>query len=142
VAELEPPLAADVQMTGPEISPNLTHYRDAVVLTLVVPDPPPTRSHPGRSADRNSPNALPLVRAGEAVLRADPDSFPRVFTSIFVAFGKTLPDADPIGYQPEHAIYEVLQDIRLVIEPEGWSSNHSHDPSADFYVVTFTLRDE
>lgn len=112
-----------------------------MILTLVVPDPPPTRAHPGAAADRHSPNALPLVRAGEALLQAQPGVFPLVFTRIFVVFGKTMPDVDPLGYQPDHPIYEVLQNIGVVIEPEGWSSTNSQDPSAEFYVVTFTLDD-
>lgn len=52
-----------------------------------------------------------------------------------------MPDVDPLGYQPDHPIYEVLQNIGVVIEPEGWSSTNSQDPSAEFYVVTFTLDD-
>ncbi len=113
-----------------------------MILTLVVPDPPPTREHPGRAAERNSPDAGPLVRAGEAVIRANPGVFPRVFSTIEVAFGKTMPEVDPLGYQPDHPIYEVLQDIGVVVEPEAWSSRNTQDRSADFYVVTFALDDE
>lgn len=112
-----------------------------MILTLVVPDPPPTREHPGRAADRDSPNAQALVSAAEALIRANPGVFPLVFSRIDVVFGKTLPDVDPLGYQPDHPIYEVLQDVGLVIEPEGWSNRNEQDPSADFYVVTFTLED-
>jgi hypothetical protein len=90
-----------------------------VILTLVVPDPPPTRASPGRSADRDSPNAEPLVRAAEALLDAEPNRFPLVFSEINVTFGKTMPDVDPLGYQPDHPIYEVLQDLGVAIEPEG-----------------------
>jgi hypothetical protein len=85
-----------------------------MILTLVVPDPPPTRAHPGRAAERNSP-AAPLVRAGEAVIRANPGVFPRVFSTIEVVFGKTMPDVDPLGYQPDHPIYEVQQDIGFIL---------------------------
>lgn len=112
-----------------------------MILTLVVPDPPPTREHPGRAADRDSPNAQALVSAAEALIRANPGVFPLVFSRIDVVFGKTLPDVDPLGYQPDHPIYEVLQDVGLVIEPESWSNRNEQDPSADFYVVTFTLED-
>jgi hypothetical protein len=112
-----------------------------MILTLVVPDPPPTRERPGRSADRDSPNAGPLVSAAQALLGAGVAPFPVVFTDIRVVFGKTMPDVDPLGYQPDHPIYEVLQDVGVVIEPEGWSSRNQQDPSADFYVVTFVLED-
>jgi hypothetical protein len=112
-----------------------------VLLTLVVLDPPPTRADPGRAADRHSPNAEPLVRAGEALRNANPNVFPRVFNEIHIVFGKTLPDVDPLGYQPEHAIYEVLQDVGVVTEPDGWSSRSEQDSSADFYVVSLLLED-
>jgi hypothetical protein len=113
-----------------------------VILTLVIPDPPPTREHPGRAASRGSPDSEALVRAGEALIQANPGVFPRMFTTMEVVFGKTMPDVDPLGYQPDHPIYEVLQDVGVVVEPGGWSSQNRQDPSADFYVVTFTLEDE
>ena len=91
-----------------------------MILTLVLPDPPPVRTTPGRSADRDSPNAGPLVRAAQALRNAHPDLFPRVFSEIQVTFGRTLPDVDPLGYQPDHPIYETLQAVGVVIEPEGW----------------------
>jgi hypothetical protein len=109
-----------------------------MVVTLVVPDPPPHRPDPGRAADRHSPHALPLARAGEALVRANPAAFPLKFAEILVVFGRTFPDVDPLGYQPEQPIIEVLTDVGAVIEPEGWSMNHSQDPLADFYVVTFS----
>jgi hypothetical protein len=110
-----------------------------VILALVVPDPPPTRTHTGRAADRNSPNAMPLARAGEEMVRANPGVFPRTFNEITVVFGKTLPD--PAGYNAEDAIYEVLEDVGLLWDPESFSARRSQDPSADLYVVTFTLDD-
>jgi hypothetical protein len=112
-----------------------------VILTFVVPDPPPIRATPGRSADRDSPNAEPLLSAAEALLKAEPDRFPLVFSEISVVFGKTMPDVDPLGYQPDHPIYEVLQDVGVVIEPESWSTRSDQNPLADFYVVTFVLED-
>src|SRR3954470_17731730 len=96
-------------------------------LILVIPDPPPIRIHPGQSADRASPNAEPLVRAATALLDAHPDTFPRVFRDIRVRFGRTMPDVDPLGYQPDHPIYEILQDVGVVIEPASWSSMNSQD---------------
>src|SRR3954471_21218028 len=111
-------------------------------LILAIPDPPPLRIHPGQSADRESPNAEPLVSAATALLKAHPDVFPRVFREIRVRFGRTMPDVDPLGYQPEHPIYEILQNVGVVVEPESWSSMNSQDVTSDHYVVTFTLEDE
>jgi hypothetical protein len=82
-----------------------------MILTLVVPDPRPVRAHPGRSADRNSPDAGPLVSAAEALLNSALASFPRVFSDMRAVLGGTLPNVDPLGYQPDHPIYEVLQDV-------------------------------
>jgi hypothetical protein len=113
-----------------------------MILTMVVPDPPPIRTHPGRSADRDSPNAGPLVQAAEALLRAEPNTFPRVFSEIRVVFGKTLPEVDPVGYQPDDPIYEVLQDVGVVIEPDSWTSRNEQDPTADVFVVTFELENQ
>jgi hypothetical protein len=110
-----------------------------MILTLVVPDPPPTRAITGRSADRESPNAIALAWAGEAVVRANPAAFPRTFNDIAVVFGKTLPD--PAGYNAEDAIYEALEDVGLLRDPESFSMSRSQDESADFYVVTLILDD-
>jgi hypothetical protein len=53
-----------------------------------------------------------------------------------VVFGKTMPDVDPLGYQSWQPILEVLTDVGAVVDGEnGWVLD-SHDPSADFYVVT------
>ena len=71
-----------------------------MILTLVIPDPPPTRTHPGRAADRNSPDAGPLARAGEALRSAHPGAFPLVFRETHVVFGKTIPDVDWLGISP------------------------------------------
>jgi hypothetical protein len=106
-------------------------------LTFVIPDPPPTREDPGSSANRRSPNAGPLARAGDAVVAQDPGSFPLVFRSVSVEFGKTLPDVDPLGYQPDHPIIGVLSSVGAVIDPDSYTSSHSQDPSAEYYVVTF-----
>jgi hypothetical protein len=82
---------------------------------------------------------MPLARAGEAMVRANPGFFPRTFNEITVVFGTTLPD--PPGYNAEDAIYEVLEDVGLLWDPESFSSSRSQDRSADIYVVTLTLDD-
>jgi hypothetical protein len=104
-------------------------------VTLVVPDPPPTRTHPGRSADRNSPNAQDLARA--ALVASGPPAFPLTFAGLTLVFGRTIPDVDPLGYQPQDPIIEVLAEVGAVRDPEAYWSSFSQDASADFYVVTF-----
>jgi hypothetical protein len=107
-------------------------------LTLVVPDPPPFREHPGRSADRNSPYAGPLAREGEEAVASSRDEFPFVFTGMTVRYGRTIWNVDQFGYQPDGPIYEVLCDVGAACDPDGWWSYDTQDPEADFYVVTFT----
>ena len=105
-------------------------------VTLVVPDPPPTRTTPGHAADQRSPNAEPLARAGEALVASEPAAFPLRVAGLTVVFGKTIPDVDPLGYQAGHAILEVLTDVGVVVDGEtGWIAD-SQDPLADFFVVT------
>ena len=66
------------------------------------------------------------MSAGEAIIQPNPGVFPRVFTTIEVVFGKTMPDVDPLGYQPDHPIYEVLQAVGVVradatnLDPCSW----------------------
>jgi hypothetical protein len=107
-------------------------------FTFVVPDPPPLRGHPGRSARRDDPYAGPLARAGEALVAAHPDALPFVFGGIVVRYGRTVWNVDPLGYQPDHPIFEVLGDVGAMWDPEAWWNQESQDPDADFYVVTFT----
>jgi hypothetical protein len=114
---------------------------DVRTITFVVPDPPPMRTHPGRSADRNSPHAGPLARAGEAAVSAHPDAFPFTFAGMTVRYGRTKWDVDPPGYQPDHPIFEVLGDVGAVIDPSHWWGGESQDPDSDFYIVTFTSED-
>lgn len=107
-------------------------------FTFVMPDPPPLRQHPGRSADRDSPHAAPLARAGEALVAAHPGVFPFTFGGMIVRYGRTVWNVDSLGYQPDHPIFEVLGDVRAMWDPEGWWTQRSQDPGADYYVVTFT----
>jgi len=46
-----------------------------------------------------------------------PSGLPLTFSQIDVVFGKIVPDVE--GYSPEDVIYEVLQDVGVVIEPDG-----------------------
>jgi hypothetical protein len=111
-------------------------------FTFVVPDPPPLRGHPGRSAHREDPYAAPLARAGEDLVAAHPERVPYVFRGMSVRYGRTVWNVDPLGYQPDHAIFEVLCDVGAMCDPESWWTHASQDPDADFYVVTFTSEDD
>jgi hypothetical protein len=110
-------------------------------ITFVVPDPPPIRKHPGRGAGRDSPHAGPLVEAAKALVAEDPDAFPWQFSGMTVRFGRTMWNVDPLGYQPDHPLIEVLCDVGAICDPGGWWSYTSQDPDADFYVVTFTSQE-
>ena len=104
----------------------------------MVPDPPPLREHPGRAAGIDSPHASPLTRAGRAAVAANPDDFPFEFDGMIVRYGRTVWNVDPLGYQPDHSILEVLAATGAVWDPEGWWTAESQDPDADYYIVTFT----
>jgi hypothetical protein len=110
-------------------------------LTFVVPDPPPLREHPGRAAGIESPHATPLTLAGMAAVAANPDAFPFQFDGVIVRYGRTVWNVDPLGYQPDHSIHEVLAAAGAVWDPEGWWSRESQDPDADYYIVTFMSED-
>ncbi len=75
-------------------------------------------------------------------MRADPDAYPFTFDGLEVVFGKTLPDVKDQGYTPEQPIIEVLTDLGLVVEPEGWWMRDDQDPSSEYYVVTFRRSEE
>jgi hypothetical protein len=111
-------------------------------IAFVVPDPPPLRDHPGRSADRRSPHAQPLVDAAEALMAEDPDTFPWTFSGMTVRFGRTMWNVDPLGYQPDSPLYEVLCDVGAICEPGGWWSQTSQYSDGDFYVVTFVSQEQ
>jgi hypothetical protein len=107
-------------------------------LTFVVPDPPPFRDHRGRSADRNSPHAGPLARAGQQAVDSSSEEFPFSFAGMTVTFGRTVWDVREFGFSPDAPLYEVLCDVGAACEPGSWWSYITQDPVADFYVVTFT----
>jgi hypothetical protein len=107
----------------------------------VVPDPPPLRAHPGRSADRDSPFSRPLADAGKAVVATDPRHFPFTFSGYTVRFGKTMWNVRPLGYAPDSPLWEVLGDVGAVVDLGGWWSYTTQDREADFYAVTFTSDD-
>jgi hypothetical protein len=110
-------------------------------LSLVVPDPPPLREHPSRGAGIESPHAAPLTRAAGAAVAANPDAFPFQFDGMIVRYGRTVWKVDPLGYQPDHSILEVLAAAGAVWDPDAYWSHDSQDRDEDYYVVTFTSED-
>jgi len=74
-------------------------------------------------------------------MASDPEGFPWQFAGMTVRFGKTMWNVDPLGYQPDHPLFEVLCEIGAICDPSGWWSHTTQDAQADFYVVTF-LRSE
>jgi hypothetical protein len=110
-------------------------------LTLVVPDPPPLREHPSRGAGIESPHAAPLSRAARAAVAANPDAFPFQFDGMIVRYGRTVWKVDPLGYQPDHSILEVLAAAGAVWDPDAYWSHDSQDRDEDYYVVTLTSED-
>jgi hypothetical protein len=76
-----------------------------------------------------------------AAVAANPDAFPFQFDGMIVRYGRTVWNVDPLGYQPDHSILEVLSVAGAVWDPEGWWSSESQDPDADYYVVTFVSED-
>ncbi len=106
-------------------------------VTIVAPDPPPLREHPGRSAGRDSPYAEPLLRAAEALIAEDPEGFPWLFSSMTIQFGRTMWNTDALGYSPDSPLYEVLCHAGAICDPGGWWSYTTQDPASSLYVATF-----
>jgi len=106
-------------------------------VTLHVDGPPPDRTHPGRSADRDSPNAGPLARSAEEFMAQTPEAFPlRDEFGITVVFGKTKPDFE--GYSPIDPIVEVLANVRMIEEVglEVWERDLQDPHAGERYTVT------
>jgi hypothetical protein len=125
-------VAADIHRVG------VTAMAEVRTVTFVVPDSPPMRTHPGRSADRHSPHAAALAAAGEAAMSEHPDRFPLRFVGMTVKFGKTVwrvPPRVPPGRSDRRSPWR-RRGRRL--PSDYWSSPTTRDPDSDFYVVTFT----
>ena len=60
---------------------------------------------------------------------------------MIVRYGRTVWNVDPLGYQPDHSILEVLAAAGAVWDPGAHWSYDSQDRDADYYVVTFTSED-
>jgi hypothetical protein len=95
-------------------------------VTIVAPDPPPLREHPGRSAGRDSPHAEPLVHAARALISEDPESSPWLFSGMTIRFGQTMWDTDVLGYSPDSPIYDPRRHLGLRAVPSF--GNHRATP--------------
>ena len=51
---------------------------------------------------------------------------------MIVRYGRTVWNVDPLGYQPDHSILEVLVAAGAVWEPGGWWSVASQDRNSDY----------
>lgn len=86
-------------------------------LSFSVDAPPPDRSEPGRSADRYSPGAAPLVEVVQRIIGSDPGHFPVVQPlGITVVFGRTRRSFPSKTYGPIDPILEVLEDTGVIAD--------------------------
>ena len=106
-------------------------------VTLFIDGLPPDRTQPGRSADRDSPNAGPLARAAEEFIAQAPEAFPlRDPFGITVVFGRTKPDFD--GYGSISPIVEVLANVGMIDDErlEDWERDLQDPDAGERYSVT------
>ncbi|MGH2655887.1 MAG: hypothetical protein ACRDIZ_04190 [Actinomycetota bacterium] len=92
-----------------------------MVVTLSIGGVPPDRTHPGRCADLDSPNAGPLAKVAQEFMARAPDAFPlRDPFGITVVFGNTKPAFE--GYGAIDPIIEVLVDAGMIADErlEDW----------------------
>jgi hypothetical protein len=109
-------------------------------VELSVAGPVPRRTHPGRCADRRSPNASALFEAAATVVGAAPDSFPlRGKVGVEFTSEEPLPGHD--GYDAATAIEEVLVDAGVLSDERQVDREwHLIDPSLKGrYIVVVRL---
>jgi hypothetical protein len=105
-------------------------------VKLSVDGPPPDRAHPGRCADRHSPNAEPLARAAEELIANATETLPlRDPFGITVVFGKTKPDYE--NYDSIDPIIEVLADVGLIEDERlvDWGRKLQEAVAGERYTV-------
>ncbi|MGH2653494.1 MAG: hypothetical protein ACRDHV_03990 [Actinomycetota bacterium] len=108
-----------------------------MVVTLSISGVPPDRTHPGRCADLDSPNAGPLARAAQEFMTQAPEAFPlRDSFGITVVFGKTKPAFE--GYGGIDPIIEVLVDVGMIADErlEDWERELQDPDAGETYTVT------
>jgi hypothetical protein len=105
--------------------------------TLLVAGPSPLRGDPTRCADRESPNAGPLVDAARRLIASAPGAFPiREPFGISVTFGNLVPEID--GYSPVDPIIEILVEAGVIADEglEDWETVLQDEIEEDSYSVT------
>lgn len=115
----------------------MTYDSPLMRVRLSINGPPPDRTHPGRSADRDSPNAGPLARAAEEFIAQAPEAFPvRDPFGITVVFGKTKPGFE--GYGSIDPITEVLADVGMIEDERlgDWERELQDPDAGEKYTVT------
>jgi hypothetical protein len=106
-------------------------------VTFTVTGQTPSRTHPGRCADRRSPNAAELAKTALEVIERSPGAFPiREGFGLTVRAGRQLPKLE--GYDVDDAIIEVLVDVGFVADErhERWWRSTIDESMGDSYEVT------
>ena len=60
---------------------------------------------------------------------------------MIVRYGRTVWNVDPLGYQPDHSILEVLAAAGALWDPDSYWSYDSQDRDADYYIARFVSED-
>src|SRR5215210_7581085 len=84
-----------------------------MIIGFTVPSPPPRRSHPGRSADRSSPNASALFEVAAKIVAETPTRFPVTGTTRLI-----LRAAEPFSEYPGYSTHEA----RTRSAGRGWNA--------------------
>lgn len=82
-------------------------------IEFTVRAPPPRRTHPGRSADRSSPNASALFDVAAKIVAETPERFPITGkTRLILRAAVPLPEYP--DYSTHDAVLEVLVDAGVL----------------------------
>ena len=103
-----------------------------MMIGFTISAPPPRRTHPGRCADRSSPNASALFEVAAKIVAETPERFPVTDTTRLI-----LRAAAPLPEYPEYsthdAVLEVLVDAGMIADER---QNERERTELDPTVVT------
>ena len=89
----------------------------AMKIEFTVPAPPPRRTHPGRSADRSSPNASALFEVAAKIVAETPERFPETGSTRLILRAAAVPLPEyPDYYSTHDAVLEVLVDAGMLAD--------------------------